>query len=97
MKRTETPTMPEDIIATAASTVLGGNVSPATEMTPSASQPTDPSSNQSSGLSPAVQKHIGNLLKVSYQDLLTEPVPDRFADLLNQLELAEKKNSGEGK
>ena len=44
----------------------------------------------SAGLSPAVQKHIGNLLKVSFQDLLTEPVPDRFASLLEQLEQAEK-------
>ena len=43
------------------------------------------------GLTPAVQKHIGNLLKVSFQDLLTEPVPDRFASLLEQLEQAEKK------
>ncbi len=45
----------------------------------------------SMGLSPAVQKHIGNLLKVSYQNLLTDPVPDRFASLLDQLEQAEKK------
>jgi hypothetical protein len=43
------------------------------------------------GLSPSVQKHIGNLLKVSFQELLTEPVPDRFANLLDQLEQAEKK------
>ncbi|RYG62093.1 MAG: hypothetical protein EON60_01090 [Alphaproteobacteria bacterium] len=42
-------------------------------------------------LSPSVQKHIGNLLKVSFQDLLTDPVPDRFASLLDQLEQAEKK------
>lgn len=48
-------------------------------------------SSPNAGLSPAVQKHIGNLLKVSYQDLLTEPVPDRFANLLEQLEQAEKK------
>lgn len=49
------------------------------------------------GLSPAVQKHIGNLLKVSYQDLLTEPVPDRFANLLDQLEQATKSSSDEEK
>lgn len=43
------------------------------------------------GLNPSVQKHIGNLLRVSFQSLLTEPVPDRFASLLEQLEQAEKK------
>jgi Anti-sigma factor NepR len=42
------------------------------------------------GLGADVQKHIGNLLKVSFQDLLTEPVPDRFSQLLEQLEQAEK-------
>ena len=42
-------------------------------------------------LSSSVQKHIGNLLKVSFQDLVAEPVPDRFANLLDQLEQAEKK------
>jgi hypothetical protein len=52
---------------------------------------TSPESDNHPGLTPAVQKHIGNLLKVSFQDLLTEPVPDRFASLLEQLEQAEKK------
>ena len=42
------------------------------------------------GLGLDVQKHIGNLLKVSFQDMLTEPVPDRFSQLLEQLEQAEK-------
>ena len=42
------------------------------------------------GLGLEVQKHIGNLLKVSFQDMLTEPVPDRFSQLLEQLEQAEK-------
>lgn len=46
---------------------------------------------QPNGLNASVQKHIGNLLKASFQDLLTDPVPDRFSDLLNQLELAEAK------
>lgn len=88
MKRTETtPPMPEDTIATAVSHVHGGDIVP----------PADPSSaiGLQEGLSPAVQKHIGNLLKVSFQDLLTEPVPDRFASLLDQLEQAEKKTEGE--
>lgn len=49
------------------------------------------SDHEQPGLTPAVQKHIGNLLKVSFQDLLTEPVPDRFASVLEQLEQAEKK------
>ncbi len=42
------------------------------------------------GLGVEVQKHIGNLLKVSFQEMLTEPVPDRFSQLLEQLEQAEK-------
>ena len=46
---------------------------------------------QAASLSSSVQKHIGNLLKVSFQDLVAEPVPDRFASLLDQLEQAEKK------
>ena len=41
------------------------------------------------GLGTDIQKHIGNLLKASFQDVLTEPVPERFSQLLEQLEQAE--------
>jgi len=45
-----------------------------------------------------IQRHIGNLLKVSFQDMLTEPVPDRFSKLLEDLERAEtaKPDENEG-
>lgn len=49
------------------------------------------------GLNPAVQKHIGNLLKVAYQDVLAEPVPSRFTELLNALGETEKKGGKNGK
>ncbi len=42
------------------------------------------------GLPDTVQQHIGNMLRVSFQELLAEPVPDRFSQLLEQLEQAEK-------
>lgn len=71
-----TPLLPEDS-ATQSAAVASGHTTAAAA--------------NKAGLAPAVQKHIGNLLRVSYQDLLTEPVPDRFANLLEQLEAAEKK------
>ncbi|MFN4272264.1 MAG: NepR family anti-sigma factor [Aliihoeflea sp.] len=37
---------------------------------------------------------IGRKLKQYYDDLVTEEVPDRFTDLLRQLEESEQKNSG---
>ncbi|RYG62310.1 MAG: hypothetical protein EON60_00315 [Alphaproteobacteria bacterium] len=77
MKRTDTPLQPD----TATSNQSGDDTSVHTNAT----------SVNGVSLSPSVQKHIGNLLKVSFQDLLTDPVPDRFASLLNQLEQAEKK------
>jgi hypothetical protein len=40
-----------------------------------------------SGLGPNVE--IGRKLKQYYDDLVSEDVPDRFADLLRQLEQAE--------
>ena len=68
---------------------------PTTLLTPDNPEPTGDKGMsielEDKGLTPAVQKHIGNLLKVSFQDLLAEPVPDRFASLLEQLEQAEKK------
>lgn len=85
MKRTDTPLlMPETNTPTQYGTDMQTQSQAPTAPTPS-------SGNGGASLSPAVQKHIGNLLKVSFQDLLTDPVPDRFASLLDQLEQAEKK------
>jgi hypothetical protein len=33
-----------------------------------------------------VQAHIGNLLRAMYDSALKEPVPDRFIDLLKQMD-----------
>ena len=32
-----------------------------------------------------VDEHIGRHLKAVYDDVLNQPIPDRFLDLLNQL------------
>lgn len=44
------------------------------------------------GLDRAIQARIGDNLRAMYDNLLQQPVPDRFKDLLGQLE-----NSKEGK
>lgn len=41
-----------------------------------------------------VQTKLGEKLKEVYADVVNEPVPDRFVDLLNQLEQSEKNKSG---
>ncbi|HUF44530.1 MAG TPA: NepR family anti-sigma factor [Aestuariivirgaceae bacterium] len=35
------------------------------------------------------RKHIGRMLKATYDEVAREPVPDKFLDLLKQLEAAE--------
>jgi len=37
-------------------------------------------------LDPELQGHIGRHLKAAYEDILTQPVPDRFLQLLEQLQ-----------
>jgi len=39
---------------------------------------------------------IGKKLRAQFDEVLSEPVPDRFVDLLNQLEAAEKKSAKDG-
>ncbi len=39
-----------------------------------------------------VRAHLGRLVRASYGKLVEEPVPDRFLDLLEQLERAETNN-----
>lgn len=43
------------------------------------------------GAQAAIQVKLGQKLKEVYADVVNEPVPDRFVDLLNQLENSEKK------
>jgi hypothetical protein len=40
-----------------------------------------------------VQAHIGNLLRAMYDSALKEPVPDRFLDLLRQMDAPETGSS----
>ncbi len=39
-----------------------------------------------------IQKHLGQKLKASYDDLVRQPVPDKFRQLLEELELRGKKS-----
>ena len=45
-------------------------------------------------LDPELQAHIGRHLKASYDDILSQDVPDRFVDLLKMLEAKEGSGSG---
>lgn len=38
-----------------------------------------------------IQGHLGQKLKASYDDLVRQPVPDKFRQLLEELERREKK------
>jgi hypothetical protein len=39
----------------------------------------------------AIQNHLGRELKATYDDLVQQPVPDKFRQLLDELERQEKK------
>jgi Anti-sigma factor NepR len=41
-------------------------------------------------LNDAISKKLGDKLKQVYSDIASEPVPDRFIDLINQLEKQKK-------
>ncbi len=45
-------------------------------------------------IDPELQAHIGRHLKASYDDILSQNVPDRFLDLLSQLEAKEGGKTG---
>jgi len=44
-------------------------------------------------LKPDIQAKIGEKLQEVYSDVLNEPVPDRFLDLLDQLEKSTEKTA----
>jgi len=52
-------------------------------------QPQKPPSGDGIGLDSQTRKHIGRMLKATYDEVAHEPVPDKFLDLLKQLEAAE--------
>ena len=41
------------------------------------------------GLDGEAQKHIGRMLKATYDEIAQEPIPDKFRALLKQLEASE--------
>lgn len=57
-----------------------------------AMQVENPGAKPGSGLSREIQAKIGQQLRAMYDDVVQEGVPDRFADLLRQLD----KQSDEG-
>jgi Anti-sigma factor NepR len=40
-----------------------------------------------------IQRRIGDQLRAMYDDLMQQPVPDRFADLLSRLEQTEEEKA----
>jgi hypothetical protein len=56
-------------------------------------QPDSPNQKNASGLNREIQAKIGQQLRAIYDDVVQEGVPDRFADLLKQLD----RTSDEGK
>ena len=56
-------------------------------------QPDSPNQKNASGLNREIQSKIGQQLRAIYYDVVQEGLPDRFADLLKQLD----RSSDEGK
>ena len=46
-------------------------------------------SGNGSGLDGETRRHIGRMLKATYDEVAHEPVPNKFLDLLKQLEAVE--------
>ncbi|MFD0916485.1 NepR family anti-sigma factor [Pseudahrensia aquimaris] len=53
--------------------------------------------NSKPALKADIQAKIGEKLKEAYADVVNEPVPDRFLDLLNQLEASSPKTKPDDK
>lgn len=56
-----------------------------------ASYPVSESDRKPPKLDDLTASQIGRKLRAQFDEVLSEPVPDRFVDLLNRLESAEKK------
>ena len=52
----------------------------------------DDDAGKSAGIDPRVQNEIGKHLRAVYDDVISEPVPDRFMELLEQLERSARKD-----
>ncbi len=51
----------------------------------------EPDATKQPKLDEAIQKHLGLKLQATYNDLVNQPVPDKFRQLLDELERQEKK------
>ncbi len=58
------------------------------ESKPPANRPPDPKSGagKTGGLNAEIQARIGHQLRAMYDDVVKQGIPDRFADLLRQLD-----------
>jgi Anti-sigma factor NepR len=57
------------------------------------SMPADTEANQNSpGLSAEVQRAMGTRIRAAYGELVREPLPDKFKELLDKLAQSEKKS-----
>jgi Anti-sigma factor NepR len=52
---------------------------------------TEPEVDHEPMLDQAIQQHLGRKLQATYNDLVSQPVPDKFRQLLDELERQEKK------
>lgn len=52
---------------------------------------TNTSAEEEPHLSPALQGHLGRQLRAAYSELVHEPMPDKFAKLLEELSTAQAK------
>jgi hypothetical protein len=52
-----------------------------------------PSGRQPAGLDPRIQTEIGKHLRAVYDDVINEPVPDKFMKLLEELERSTTRKS----
>lgn len=84
--------------AASSSTPVVGDALPdpeETAMPPEPGQPDEPvrtaATKKSASLSPQTRDRIASQLRTMYDSVASQPVPDRFADLIAQLESADRK------
>ena len=51
-----------------------------------------PAKDNADSLDPRIQNEIGKHLRAIYDDVINEPLPDRFMELLEKLERTSRKN-----
>ena len=56
------------------------------ERVAAAQDPAAPSPRAAPRLKPQVQEHIGRQLRAVYDDVLKQPLPDRFRELMDKLD-----------